>query len=95
MKAKFLIGAAALMITATSGFASTPSSDPFGALSNDQTSQPAPVPQMGDREGYLSPFGDHLQRGRSGDDMRPMDSRMRNDQPLRGMDASGVPDPRI
>src|SRR5271155_2191624 len=41
MKAKFLIAVAALVLSAAPVLANTPSADPFGAMSSDQTAQPA------------------------------------------------------
>ena len=95
MNSKFLVAAAVLAMYAAPAFASTPSADPFGAFSNDQTVQPAPGRNAdSDADAYTAPFGDHLQQNRQ-DDLRPMNSRDRGNLRPPRMDASGVPDPRI
>ena len=97
MKAKFLIAAAALVVSAAPAFANTPSADPFGAFPNDQATQPALNQDMnnGDADdAYVSPFGDHLQQNRM-NDMRSLNDGSRNNLVPPRMDASGVPDPRI
>ena len=92
MKAKFLIAAAALVVSGAPVFANTPSADPFGAFPSDQTTQPAPDRNTGDA--YVSPFVDHSRQDQT-DDMRPLNSGSGNNLVPPRMDASGVPDPRI
>jgi hypothetical protein len=94
MKAKFPIAAAALMLMAAPVLASTPSSDPAGASSNDQMTPAAPAPEMGNKDSLMEPFGDHLRQNPTDSDMRP-DRKIRNNLLPPRMDASGVPDPRI
>ena len=92
MKTKFILAATVLMILAAPVSASTPIADPFTRLPDDQAAPPVPDQNMGNT--YGAPFRDHLKQNRMGD-MRPTDSRGRNNlTPPRG-DASGVPDPRI
>jgi hypothetical protein len=94
MNAKFLIAAAALLVSAAPVFANTPSADPFGTLSNDQMTQPAPDQNSSNGDAYVSPFGDHLRQSQT-DGMHPAYERSRNNLEPPRMDASGVPDPRI
>ena len=93
MKAKFLIAAAALVVSAAPAFANTPSADPFGVFPNDQTAQPAPD-HTSNGDAYISPFDDHMRQSQT-DDMRPLNSGSRDNLVPPRMDASGVPDPRI
>jgi hypothetical protein len=94
MKAKFLIAAAALAVSAAPVLANTPSADPFGAFPSDQMAQPAPDQTASSGDAYVSPFDDHLQQNRM-DDMRPLNGGSRNNLVPPRMDSSGVPDPRI
>ena len=97
MKAKFLIAVAALVLSAAPVLANTPSADPFGAMSSDQTAQPALNQNTNNGnadDAYVSPFGDHLRQNQT-DDMRPLNDGSRNNLVPPRMDASGVPDPRI
>jgi hypothetical protein len=95
MTAKFLIAAAGLVLMAAPVLASTPYSDPFSTPSNDQATPPAPAPEMGNKDSYMSPFADHLRQSPTDSDMRPADRKNRNNLLPPRMDASGVPDPRI
>ena len=93
MKAKFLIAAAALVVSAAPVLANTPSADPFGGLPNDEMARPAPDhTSIGDA--YVSPFDDHMRQGQA-DDMRPLNSGSHDNLVPPRVDASGVPDPRI
>ncbi|HEX4106431.1 MAG TPA: hypothetical protein VHX92_09390 [Rhizomicrobium sp.] len=94
MKAKFLIAAAALVVSAAPAFANTPSADPFGTVPSDQAVQSAPDQNANNGDAYVSPFGDHLRQNQA-DGMRPSYERSRNNLEPPRMDASGVPDPRI
>lgn len=93
MKAKFLIVAAALVVSAAPAFAKTPSADPFGGLPNDEMARPAPD-HTSNGGAYISPFDDRMRQNQT-DDMRPLNNGSSDNLAPRRMDASGVPDPRI